>query len=186
MNNEIDVLVVNDPDVVAVAQPDLHTVTETIEYPLVIESPTVEVVTVEEDVHVVDEVKDIQVVTIGEAGPRGATGAAGPPGSGAQANFAYGDATPAPLVTATAGKVVYSVEVVITEPFDGVGAAITVGDAGQVDRLMSVDENAVTSIGSNTTAPAYSYGADTPITLSITPGAGASQGRGIVIVRIQS
>lgn len=128
----------------------------------------------------------IYVVTVGEVGPRGADGAAGPPGAGVQASFAYGDATPTPIYTVPANKVVYSVEVVIIVPFDGIGAVITVGDAAVPDRLMAADENSLATVGSNTTAPAYNYSVDTPILLSITPGAGASQGRGIIILKVQS
>jgi len=183
MADDLQIVVASDPQVVVVPLPDIQVLTEVSAQPVVVESPAVEVVTLDGDSHVVDEVRDIQIVTVGEAGPRGATGAAG---SDAQMNFAYGDATPAPIVTATASKVVYSVEVIITEAFDGAGAVVTVGDATVADRLMHADENTLTSIGSNTTAPAYNYNVDTPILLSIAPGAGASQGRGVVIIRIQS
>jgi hypothetical protein len=153
----------------------------------VINDPAIDVVTLDDEVHVVDEVRDIQVVTVGEVGPPGPAGPAGAgSGGGTQANFAYGDATPAAVVTAAAGKVVYSVEVVIVVPFDGVGAAITVGDAAVPDRLMNAGENALTLVGSNTTAPAYRYNVDTPVLLSITPGAGASQGSGAIIIHVQS
>ena len=132
---------------------------------------------------------DIQIVTVGEVGPPGPPGPAGPAsggGAGIQMNFAYGDATPATIATVLANKVIYSIEIVITQAFDGVGAGVTVGDAGQLDRFMGAAENAITITGSNTTAPAYTYGVDTPVLLSIAPGAGATQGKGLVILRVQS
>lgn len=100
-------------------------------------------------------------------------------------NFAYGDATPATIATAIAGKLVYGVGLHIKTPFDGVGATLRVGDAGQLDRLMTTAENAPGQVGSSTTTPAHAYGADTQILLSITPGAGATTGSGVVILHIQ-
>lgn len=129
-----------------------------------------------------------RVVTLGTQGPPGAAGVQGPPGSGGGAieiNFAFGDATPATLITATAGKIVYGIGVHIRVPFDGVGAQVTVGDAGDLDRLMTAVENDLTSVGSNETNPAYAYGSNTQLLLSITPGAGASQGSGLVTIYIQ-
>lgn len=183
MPDDLQITVVSEPQIVAVPQPDIQVLTEVSSQPVVIESPTVEVVTLDDEVHVVDEVRDIQIVTVGEVGPRGPAGSSG---SDIEMAFAYGDATPTAIHTATANKIVFSVEVVIAVPFDGVGASVVVGDVSESDRLMHADENAPTIVGSHTTAPAYSYGADTPILLTITPGAGASQGRGLVILRIQS
>lgn len=137
------------------------------------------VVTPEEVTHVVD---------IGKQGPPGATGPAGPPGSGSgviEINFAFGDATPASLVTALAGKMIYGVKVHVKVPFDGVGAQVTIGDVGDLDRLMMATENDLTSVGSSETNPAFAYGSDTALLLSITPGAGASQGSGLVTLNIQ-
>lgn len=102
-----------------------------------------------------------------------------------EVNFAYGDATPAAITTALAGKLVYGVSIHIKTPFDGIGAALTVGDAGQVDRLMAAAENAPGQVGSNTTTPALAYAVDTPLILSITPGAGATQGAGLIIIEVQ-
>jgi len=126
------------------------------------------------------------VVAAGQQGPAGATGPAGPPGAAAvEIAFAYGDATPVALTTATAGKLVYGVDIHIRTAFDGSGAALTVGDAGDTARLMAANENDPTAVGSYTTTPAYAYGSDTGLTLSITPGAGASQGAGVLVLYIQ-
>ena len=139
------------------------------------------------DLHVVVlDPQDQQVVFGGEQGPPGPTGPAGPPGSVAvEATFAFGDATPAAITTALAGKLVYGVELYIKTPFDGVGAQVVVGDAGQADRLMAANENDLLTVGGNHTTPAHAYVVDTPILLSITPGAGATQGAGVIVLRIQ-
>ena len=74
MSEELQVAVVDVPDVVAVPQPDIQVLTEVQVTPVVIESPDVEVVTIGEDVTVVDTVHEFSIVTVGEAGPRGTPG----------------------------------------------------------------------------------------------------------------
>lgn len=126
------------------------------------------------------------VVAVGQQGPQGLMGLPGPAGGAAiEVAFSYGDATPVSVTTALAGKLVYGVQIHIHVPFDGSAAALTVGDAGDTDRLMAAADNDPTTVGSYTTTPAYAYGSDTGLTLSITPGAGASQGAGILVLYIQ-
>ena len=140
-----------------------------------------------EIIQVVLESTEKQLVSIGGQGPKGADGRNGIDGSGALAlNFSFGDATPALITTAPAGKMVYRVELYIDEVFDGVGAEVTVGDAGNPARLMNASENDLTQVCANETNPGEVYGTDTGIILSITPGSGATQGSGIVLVYIQS
>jgi hypothetical protein len=142
---------------------------------LVVLEPTAELL-------VLEEPQTIAVVTMGEQGPPGAPGA----GSGAiEINFAYGDATPSQLVVAPAGKLIYSVAIHIRQSFDGTDAALTIGDAANPDQLMAAIENAPALVGSNTTSPAFAYDVDTQLLLSITPGAGASQGAGLVTLIIE-
>lgn len=148
-----------------------------------IETTETRVVTVEDRHVLVRDAEDTRVVFGGEQGPAGPVGPPGP--AGIEFNFAFGDATPATVVTALAGKMVYGVQLHIKVPFDGAGAALVVGDAAQANRLMAAAENDVTTVGSNTTAPAYVYTANTPILLGITPGAGATQGSGVLVLSIQ-
>lgn len=101
-------------------------------------------------------------------------------------NFAFGDATPSAITTAAAGKLIYGVSLHIKTPFDGTGAALTVGDAGQFDRLMTSAENDPYTVGGNESHPSYAYGTNTAVVLSITPGAGATQGAGVLILYIQN
>lgn len=143
-------------------------------------------VVVEERHVVVREVESQRIVFGGEQGPQGPVGPPGPAGAASvEINFAFGDATPVTVVTATANKLVYSVQIHIRVPFNGTGAALTVGDAAQPDRLMKATENDVLTVGANTTAPAYMYTVNTPLLLSITPGAGATQGAGVLVLGIQ-
>jgi len=157
---------------------------------ITVQADVINVVTIHDDQQVVVEDTSIQTISVGEQGPTGAQGPiglTGPAGGAAvEMSFSYGDATPATIATAVAGKLVYGVGVHIKVPFDGVGAALRVGDAGQLDRLMAATENDPTQVGSSTTAPAYAYGVNTAVLLSVTPGAGATQGSGIIVLYIQS
>lgn len=136
--------------------------------------------------HVVADRSVGGVVAAGQQGPQGLMGLPGPAGGAAiEVAFSYGDATPVSAATALAGKLVYGVQIHIRVPFNGTGAALTVGDAGDTARLMAAVDNDPTAVGSYTTTPAYAYGSDTGLTLSITPGAGASQGAGVLVLYIQ-
>ena len=123
----------------------------------------------------------VTLINIGLVGPPG------PPGGGAAIEhaFAFGDATPAAVVTAAANKLIYGVTVHIIEPFDGVGAALTVGDAAQPDRLLAANQNDPTSVAAYAATPEHTYLSATPILLSITPGAGATQGKGLLTIELQ-
>lgn len=132
---------------------------------------------------VVAEQEATHVVAVGQQGP---PGVAGPAGSAViEFPFAFGDATPATVATAGAGKTVYGVQLHITTAFDGVGAALVVGDGGQPDRLQAAQENDPAVAGSYTSAPVHRYGVETSLLLGITAGAGATQGAGILVVHIQ-
>lgn len=131
-------------------------------------------------IEVTQEETNVEVLLAGPAGPRGADG------SGAiEIPFAYGDATPLFITTVPAGKFVYEVALIITEAFNGAGATLAVGDAGIADRLMTVTDNAPSVPGTYMTHPNVAYLGNTAVTLTITPGAGASQGAGIVRLIIQ-
>lgn len=74
MSDEVEVIIVPDPGVVAVPQPDIAVVTTEVSTPVVIESPSIDVVTIGDEDHIVDQVRDIQIVTVGEVGPQGSQG----------------------------------------------------------------------------------------------------------------
>jgi len=164
-----------EPDVVTISGDDSGTVAiETADHVIVSGD--------QQDTAVVTEEKAIVVVSLGEQGPQGPAGA---DGNFIEVAFAYGDASPAVIATALAGKAVFQVGLHILVPFDGGAPELTIGDASNPDRLMAAHENDPTQVGSNTTAPAYVYGEDTELILTIVPGAGASQGSGLVTLSIQ-
>lgn len=188
---------IDDPTLTVVAVEDKHVVTrDVVERSIVFADADAKTVSTRDSTDraiVFAEVESKQVigrdtverstVFAGEQGPQGPPGSAG--AASVEFNFAFGDATPATVVTALANKLVYSVQLHIRVPFNGTGAVLTVGDAAQPDRLMKATENDVLTAGANTTAPAHAYAVNTPVLLSITPGAGASQGAGVLILGIQ-
>lgn len=118
-----------------------------------------------------------------QAALRGPSGVSG--GNGIEFPFAWGDASPRTVEVAAAAKLVYGVELHVDEPFDGAGAQLQVGDAGDAGRLMAAGQNDPAAAGTYTTAPAHRYGADTTILLTITPGVGATAGTGLLTLFIE-
>jgi hypothetical protein len=80
MTDEVQVVTLPDADTVAVPQPAIEVLTEQVITPIVIESPETEVVVLDDEVHVVEALHDMSVVSVGEQGPAGSIGATGPQG----------------------------------------------------------------------------------------------------------
>jgi hypothetical protein len=99
--------------------------------------------------------------------------------------FSYGDATPKPLSTALTGKLIHEIQIHIVTPFDGVGAALTVGDAGDPARLMAADQVDPATVATYAVHPGHRYESDTQMNLFITPGEGATQGDGLAIIYVE-
>jgi len=109
-------------------------------------------------------------------------GDAGTPGGVNIISFAYGDATPTTIITANEGSIISEVQLYIVEAFDGVGAAISVGDAVDNTRYMDTNENDPSMETTFNTFPTFVMDATRAISLYITPGAGANHGAGFVVV----
>lgn len=99
--------------------------------------------------------------------------------------FAFGDATPKTLLTLAARRRVLTVQVTVDTPFDGVGAALSVGTAAAPAALLPADAIDPASPGSYAANPVLSFAEATALTLSISPGAGAGTGAGVVILTIE-
>lgn len=96
--------------------------------------------------------------------------------------FAYGDATPQIIAALPGAALVTNVILIINTEFNGVGASISVGTSGFEESLLKQEEVDPVHLGIYSTAPGILYGGATDINIYITPGGGASQGAGIVIV----
>lgn len=131
-------------------------------------------------VSVVEEVVQVVIPGVGVQGPRGL------PGDGYQFfDFAYGDAQPAVLFTALAGSRVVQCEIAITQSFDGIGASLSIGDTGDNERLMAASDNLPSMVTIFEVTPNFEVVSDTVFRLYITPGAGATTGRGTVGIILQ-
>lgn len=103
-----------------------------------------------------------------------------------QLPFAWGDATPASITPQVpADTLVVSVGLHIEQGFDGAGATLTVGDDADADRLMPADRNDPSTAASYVVHPGYRYALATTVKLAITPGAGATAGRGVLTMVIE-
>lgn len=122
----------------------------------------------------------------GEQGEDGAPGVAGPSGEGLYPaiSFGYGDAPSIVMaLTGTGASEVTEVSIEIETPFDGAGAQIHLGTPGDPDLLVQADQNDPSMAAVFQVSPHIRLDAGQPIYLTITPGAGASQGSGKIILR---
>jgi len=98
--------------------------------------------------------------------------------------FAYGDASPRTILSVPAGSRAVALVVFIDTPFDGSGAALHIGDADDPERLMAADQISLSIPGSYGAMPGVVFSGATDIRLTITPGDGASQGSGTVVLTL--
>ena len=101
-------------------------------------------------------------------------------------NFAYGDVSPALIAAVPLGGMVTQVDVIILNPFNGMGAALSIGDAGDHERLLAVNGNDPATVATYSAYPARTYGVMTDVFLYLTPGAGASSGNGVVLLTVNT
>jgi hypothetical protein len=116
----------------------------------------------------------------------GPPGPVGPPGGAVPTlAFSYGDATPELVATLLAGQRLVEVRLSVETAFNGSGARLSVGTTA--DHNAFADESVVDP----TTAAVFEFSpqtvflVDTPVYLFITPGSGASAGKGSVILQRQ-
>lgn len=98
-------------------------------------------------------------------------------------DFSFGDPT-RNIMHAPAGYRVISAKIIIKTAFNGAGASLKIGDAGNAESIMAAAGNDPTLVSVFATEPAVQYSVATPILFTINPGAGATQGSGSVVVEI--
>jgi len=91
----------------------------------------------------------------------------------------YGDASPVPIFTLLSNQALDKIDVTIIQAFNGVGASIKIGVAGQDDRYFEAIDTELGLLA--TFSKDFSDLGPKIITITITPGTGASSGQ----VRIQ-
>jgi hypothetical protein len=116
----------------------------------------------------------------------GPPGPVGPPGGAVPTlAFAYGDAAPVLIETILAGQRLTEVRLSVETAFNGAGAKLSVGTS--LDHNAFADEAVVdpTTVAVYEFSPQTVFLVDTPVYLYITPGSGASAGKGSVILQRQ-
>jgi hypothetical protein len=129
----------------------------------------------------------VQIVTVGKIGPSGPQGIQGSAGTPrVEIPFSFGDATPLVLFTAIAGKLIQRITVFIETTLDGESPTLTIGDEDNPTLLMDSSENNPSEEAAYQVTPNLFYELDTQVLLFISPGLGASQGSGLVVVEMQT
>lgn len=106
-------------------------------------------------------------------------------GSGAiKIPFSYGDATPKFIHAVSPGETIFTAQIIIQVPFNGVDSALQLGDAEMSDRLIRADQNDPSEVAEWETNPGYTYTLASQIVLSITPGEGCTQGSGFILLEV--
>lgn len=98
--------------------------------------------------------------------------------------FAYGDASPRTVLSIPAGTRVLAVSVVLDTGFDGIAAALSLGDGTDPERLLAPSQLDAAAPGVYGATPGVVYPIATDIRLAITPGEGASQGAGVLVITL--
>lgn len=152
--------------------------------------PKKQIVTFRSGQQITIEKKDVQVVIRGIQGPSGPQGLQGIPGSAGtpriEIPFSFGDATPTDLFMAVAGKLIERIAIFIETPFDGETPSLTIGDGDNPALLMNSFENNPSEEAAYQVTPNLYYETDMQVLLFISPGLGASQGSGLVVVEMQT
>jgi hypothetical protein len=96
----------------------------------------------------------------------------------------FNSATNGLIHTISSGRRVSFVTVTVVTPFNGTAPTIAVGDAGSNSRLMTADQNDLTTIADYSTTPSYTYsnsGSDTDIEYYFDPG-NSTSGKAVIAI----
>lgn len=124
------------------------------------------------------------VLAVASPGPQGRVGTPGTSGAGVlpPIDFSYGSASPTGVVTLAETSEVTGISLQVEQVFDGVGASVALGVAGDPESLMPAAFTSLASLDTYEFSPRIEYPAGTVLILTIVPGAGASQGLGQIII----
>lgn len=96
--------------------------------------------------------------------------------------FTYADVSPALIYTIPSLTLVKGVELTIRTGFNGSGPTISVGTAGQPERLLAIADNLPATPGTYAVPVDFDLPAGTAVNLYVSPGFGATQGDGVVLL----
>lgn len=97
------------------------------------------------------------------------------------ASFTYNDASPKLIFPIPAGARIVFTQIQITTAFDDPAATLTLGDAGDTDRLMTADQNVPSETGEYESHVGYQYASITNVNLIVNKGT-STQGAGVVVI----
>jgi len=125
--------------------------------------------------------RELRVVELAGVGARGEQGPPGPAGGGLVGPFAfsYGDA-PGNIYTPSVAGTITEARVIVTTPFDGVGASLTLGTASEPNSIMATADSFLGELAEFEKPADKPINAGEGIRLSITPGSSATQGAGLI------
>jgi hypothetical protein len=108
------------------------------------------------------------------------------PGGGAVKVVAFSFASVSPLVLSPllGGQSVVRVGILITTPFDGAGASLTLGTPGSPALLLASTDNRPSAAGQYESDAITPFAAPDTMQLTIIPGGGATQGAGQVFYEL--
>lgn len=116
----------------------------------------------------------------------GLRGEQGPPGTANSVigiDFQYNQVSPVVFpLTIPAGKLVLECRLIITTPFDGVGATLALGTILNPSEFISPDQCDPVTSGCYTTYPFIKVNSEISVLLTVQPGTDASQGAGLLFV----
>ena len=98
--------------------------------------------------------------------------------------FAFGDSSPRLLFDVERNLEVSSACIEITTPFNGTGAALSIGDSDDDEGVFPSYAVNPAEVGIYESATKYRIDEDDQVIMTITPGAGASQGAGIATISL--
>lgn len=128
-------------------------------------------------VSAVSSPRPVDVGGTGRRGPKGADGAGAVPAI----SFAFGDA-PRTVWTAEVNGILSGARLSIEHAFDGDGAAIMVGVQSNPSAVMQAGQSDPKTAGDYEVTPDIVMMAGQTVTITITPGAGASAGDGFLLL----
>lgn len=99
-------------------------------------------------------------------------------------DFSFGDASPRVMFTLPQDSLLSELQLIIRQPFNGVGAKLVVRTNGYII-LMDEDQNLPDFPTTYETTPAAILPAGSQIVLEITPGVGATAGTGQLLLNLQ-
>jgi len=98
--------------------------------------------------------------------------------------FSWGDVGIQQIFSLTAPAVIAEVNLWMLETFDGTNPSITIGKGGATDDLMDITEVDPALLASFSTHPGKEYNNGDGVNLYLSPGAGATKGRGVLSIYI--